>query len=405
MAPYLMPDRRVFFGRDQEINKLADEILRSSVTVLYGSSGVGKSSLLNAGVIPVLNRDGCVVVVQNQWSEHDDILRQTKMQLSELVNEPLNETGLVDVGRRLEKDVVVLLDQFEDVFTHRASLSALNEISELLGLEDSGIRVVISIRDDFLSCLDIFQGCATSALVHRIRLETLSLKAARDAIVCPVVVYGASIEPALADAVIDQVRRASPSEYDGLEAFSVTDGTIEPAYLQLVMQKIWEEEARAGSSSLRLSTLQHVGGVKRVIAEYICCAMRGRDSREREIAASLFGYMVTPTGLEVGRPLTNLATYSGCSPDDLKLTLDKLVDQRVLRRSLSRDLLERYEILHDVLASPLLEWCHKYRMEQLGIQATRLQEIRITSRRIAWTIVVLITLFLLASIILYVWHH
>ena len=51
-------DQPIFFGRDEEVNHLVQHIMAHRLTVLFGQSGVGKTSLINAGVIPRLEEEG-----------------------------------------------------------------------------------------------------------------------------------------------------------------------------------------------------------------------------------------------------------------------------------------------------------------------------------------------------------
>ena len=57
VQPFKTTDRHIFFGRDEDIENLHDFILLEKLVVLFGKSGYGKSSLLNAGIIPRLMDD------------------------------------------------------------------------------------------------------------------------------------------------------------------------------------------------------------------------------------------------------------------------------------------------------------------------------------------------------------
>ena len=57
LAPYGEDDSELFFGRTDEVRHLRDRVLASRVTVLYGPSGVGKSSLLRAGLAAELTAE------------------------------------------------------------------------------------------------------------------------------------------------------------------------------------------------------------------------------------------------------------------------------------------------------------------------------------------------------------
>ena len=63
-------DALLFFGREREVAAVAANVLASRLTVLYGPSGVGKSSLLGAGVARRLReQSGAPVVFHDSWAE------------------------------------------------------------------------------------------------------------------------------------------------------------------------------------------------------------------------------------------------------------------------------------------------------------------------------------------------
>ncbi len=71
LAPFTEADREYFYGRDAEVRELADRVRRAPLTVLYSVSGYGKSSLLGAGLIPLLRDSGHPVVLLRRC--YDDL--------------------------------------------------------------------------------------------------------------------------------------------------------------------------------------------------------------------------------------------------------------------------------------------------------------------------------------------
>src|SRR5947209_14133281 len=70
LQPYEEKDREYFFGRERDTEIIASNLYASSLTVLYGASGVGKSSVLLAGVVPKLKQDArAAIVVFREWQD------------------------------------------------------------------------------------------------------------------------------------------------------------------------------------------------------------------------------------------------------------------------------------------------------------------------------------------------
>jgi len=56
--PFDREDQDLFFGRDREVNDLSSLVVAHRVLLLYAQSGAGKTSLLNAGLISLLEDEG-----------------------------------------------------------------------------------------------------------------------------------------------------------------------------------------------------------------------------------------------------------------------------------------------------------------------------------------------------------
>ena len=115
-------------------------------------------------------------------------------------------------------------------------------------------------------------------LYNRLKVEHLDVAAARLAIIEPVEEYNrhdvepVSVEPALVEAVIGQVKRGQVAIGE-VPVATTDDARIETPYLQLVMSRLWEVETGAGSSVLRLGTLDELGGADRIVREHLDTAL------------------------------------------------------------------------------------------------------------------------------------
>jgi len=315
-------DTLFFFGRARERDIVVANLLASRLTVLYGESGVGKSSLLRAAVLRALRAAApdAEVVLHDTWSlpSHDVF------------------AAMKDVD-----ESYLILDQFEESFLydHDALVETLPEL-----LRTSRAHVLVSLREDALSRLDVFKPQLPQIFANQLRLDHLDREAARAAIVGPLDRWNeltddhVGAEAELVDAILDEVS---------------TDGRVEAPYLQLVLERIWEAERATGSDTLRLQTLRDVGGAATIVSDHVDAALAALPPDQQVVAASMFEHLVTPSGTKIAHRVNDLAEYASVRPDRLTRVLDRLSRERIVR---SVDGSDRYEIFHDVLAEPLTAW-------------------------------------------------
>ena len=340
-------DARLFFGRDAERDALVANLLASRLTVLYGASGVGKSSLLRAGVAQLLRRQGTTVVVQSTWIEQpvDALIEAIRSAAT-----PLGPTaGLADTVAAAagDGDVVLLLDQLEEYFLYHGSdgplVDALHELLRRPGLR---VSVLLSVRDDALAQLDALSGRLPETFGNLLRLEPLGPRAAGEAIVEPLKTF--------ADVTGEQVA-AESSLVETLQA-EVAGGLAAP-FLQLVLDRVWEEERRNGSDELQLATLSRLGGSRAIAAAHVDAALDSIPADRRVVASRVIRQLVTPSGTKIALGEADLAEYAGVTREELRPLLDQLSRARVLRAvDEIGDRGATYQIFHDVLAQPLLNW-------------------------------------------------
>ena len=383
-------DVRFFFGRDRERDIIVANLMAARLTVLYGDTGVGKSSVLRAGVAHELRQQALrhrdergmpthAVCVFDAW--RDDPVEDLACAVSRAVGETLgaevdpsmSRGSLADRldawTRVLEGDLYLLLDQTEEFFLyHEAEGSQSPFVGEIADVvQRPGLRasVLISLREDAVAKLDRFKGQIPNVLGNYLRLEHLDKAAGRGAIVGPIERYNSladervEIEGELIEAVLYEV--ASGRFELGQVGRGAVEGTganghVETPFLQLVMQRLWEEERRAGSHVLRLSTLRDLGGAEQIVHDHLNEAMRALTAADRDVAASVFGYLVTPSGTKIAHGPADLARYAGVEEREVQPVLSQLTDARILRPAAGEGESSRYEIYHDVLGAAVLAW-------------------------------------------------
>jgi WD40 repeat protein len=369
-------DALFFFGREREREIVVANLIASRLTVLYGPSGVGKSSLLRAAVARSLRGlpEEPLVVVFSRWNE--DPAAALAEAIAEAEGSSSNGSAVAALERaQSERDVYLILDQIEEYFLYHADDAGTGSFAEALPTllsTPQRVNVLVALREDSLAKLDRFTGRISGLFGNTLRLDRLDREAARAAIVRPVERFAeltgehVTVDPALVERVLDDVGAGQiEPALGGLGAVEgASDGArIEAPYLQLVMQRLWDEERAAGSDVLQVETLERLGGAQHIVEEHLEGAMTELAPAEKDIAARLFNHFVTPSGTKIAHEVSDLADFGGVSVAELQPVLAKLSERRILR-SLEEGGQQRYEIFHDVLAQPVLAWRARHRTER-----------------------------------------
>jgi hypothetical protein len=377
LIPYSEKDAEFFFGREKDTRLIIANLYSSPLTTLYGPSGVGKSSVLRAGAVHQLRqRSDLCVIFHSDWK--DNPLTRLKVAaggLSGLDRIPNMELPLAEFlaecATQLKRRLMIVLDQFEEYFLYHPQDDDFTiQFSKAVMQTEAPINFLIAIREDALAKLDRFEGRIPILFDNYLRLEHLDSVAARSAIEKPLEKYnelylqgkpGIQIEAGLANEVLRQLKSGQVSlQQTGSGVIEQGNTrTIETPYLQLVMRRLWQSETSIGSPILRLTTLNSLGGAEKIVRTHLDGVLNQLTRSERFLASRILQYLVTPSGTKIALRPSDLATYADASPRNVQLLLHRLIqpDIRLLRAVQTSGTDETsYEIFHDVLASPILNW-------------------------------------------------
>ena len=358
-------DALLFFGRERDSQIIAANLIASRLTVLFGPTGVGKTSVLRAGVAYQLRREaGVDVVIHSAWT-----------------GPPAEALSGVSAGTATDR--YLILDQFEEFFLyHDHDRTFVERLAELVGGSNPRVNVLIGIREDVLAELDSFKAVIPGLLSNRLRLQRLDRAAGRAAILGPVRRFNelaagertVEVEPELVEAVLDEV--AAGRVELGTAGGGVVTGRndteeIEAPYLQLVMARIWDVDTERGSTTLRLDTLRELGGATQIVLDHLEHAMDELTPVQKDAASAMYHFLVTPSGTKIAHGVSDLAGYAGIDEEDARSVLRRLADERIVRASADDGASTRYEIYHDVLADAVVAWRNRYHSERALREAER----------------------------------
>jgi WD40 repeat protein len=401
--PYTERDAEFFYGRERDSRLILDNLGAYPLTVLYGPSGVGKSSVLRAGVLRLLHEEseqrrlrfGVVedaIVYFSQW--RDDPGRMLPAALSSALEvatgtapgfpvDRLDGESIVSACNELRIHLLIVLDQFEEYFLYHEHEGDRfgRQLASLLG-PVSRVSLLIAIREDNLAKLDRFEAALPSIFSRTLRLKHLDRDSAREAVLKPLDRYNSlvpeqdrrTIEPPLVEQLLDQVQTgrvrvagqaASASAAAAASAPRYSD-RIEAPFLQLVLTRLWEEESTSGSPVLRPETLERLGGAQSIVRDHLDRVVAGFEPGEHGVLADVFAQLVTPGGTKIAHTASDLAALAHTDRDHVVRLLNQLClgDKRILREvpppGDDPHSEPRFEIFHDVLALAVLDWRRRW---------------------------------------------
>lgn len=395
--------RAYFFGRNEETASLLNNVLDAPVTVLYGRSGLGKTSLLRAGLFPALReRHLLPVYVRLELQPGAAALsRQLDHSVRASIRADLPDAILPDddeslweylhrsdfelwSARNYPLTPVIVLDQFEELFTLgervpelvREFMNDLGDLAEnripsdvaarISGDESKAARfqlrshnykLLITLREDFLP--DLEDWCRLIPALGRTRVRLLPLRAeeALDAVRKPA---AGLMTDALARRVVgiiagEDLRPRPDTAVEGAERTTddFADSDIEPALLSLFCRELNEERKRRG---LPWFDEQLIEDAKRdILSNYYAGCVRELPTR---VADFIESELITEKGFRDSYARED-AVPSRLTDDELA----QLISSRLLRLEEYHGA-QRIELTHDVLTGVVREHRDRRRAEQ-----------------------------------------
>ena len=358
LQAYGEEDAAIFAGRGQESMQLANRVLANRLTILYGESGVGKSSLLGAGLGPrMAAQRGLLAVALPQSGRpvvanlHESLLVAARR--AGLTPEPGGElTDLVRVVQRsLDGPVVLVIDQAEQfflVYTDEERAAALVQLQGFLADRSLNLRFVIAIREDALGNLQPLETILPNVLNVRYRVERLRREAAREAIENPAALYGVSWEGALVQRLLTDL-----SDPDS--------GSVGPPQLQINCARLYRETVIGAPSppqTISLALFESLGNTTSLLGDYLTEAIQSLESSQQPAARNLLGALVSSSGVKQRLALADLARFVGMSPAETLAILDVLVERSLVRLITlpGQEATQEFELSHDSLIPRVVSW-------------------------------------------------
>ena len=365
LAAFDAEHRELFYGRGTEIRAVFELVLREPLVVVSGDSGVGKSSLCRAGVLPLCEDGG--LAGGRTWTTATLVPgRHPLAGLAAALAVPL-QTSAEEVRRLLptpaqlaaeltacqggRTGLCLFVDQLEELVSTSDPDEAATFTQTLRALADGarGVRVLAALRGDFLARVAALPGLGE--LVRGLYLlRPLTAGGLREVIVNPARVRGVAFE---SEALVTELVHETLHAEGGLPLLS------------FALAELWEARAVA-RRTIPATALVAIGGVEGALARHADALLHRLRPAEKAAARRLLGKLVTVEGLRVRRSEADL-----CPPElpAARVALEALLRGRLLVARVI-DGASVYEIAHESLVSgwgTLRTWLTESR-EARGLQ-------------------------------------
>lgn len=393
---YEREDRGVFFGRDEEINSLYDMVFQSSIILIYGASGTGKTSLINCGLAGKFETHDWLALMIRRGNNINDSLEKSLNNAggnSAVTSDNTNwfdewsdntetaSTDLTPIGRSINsvyqksfRPVYLIFDQFEELYilgTVGEQELFIKTVQDILQSKQP-VKLIFSIREEYLGHLYEFERAVPQLLQKKIRIEPMNLEKVRQVIIGAAEYEDSSIsiKPNESDLVAEGIFNKIKGDKKSL--------TIQLPFLQVFLDKFYlnitGDENRETLAEFNAHALHEMGEIGDILINFL-------DEQVDSIANDIQEKHPASTDELIWKILSPFSTLEGTkepiSKDQLYERLpninaivvdeviERLIKSRILRYNGGTD---TFEIAHDALAKPIAK--------KRGAKETALLEIK-----------------------------
>ncbi len=380
--PYIGPSAfsagERLYGRDRELNQLTNLIVAERIVLLHSPSGAGKTSLIQAALIPRLTsmRFRVLPVVRVHLELPDGKADGNRYVLSTLLylNAGLPESEQIPTEQLARMTMaeylsclkerekkpgieVLIFDQFEEILTlDPTDLAAKQEFFRQLGeaVDAPNRWILFSMRDDYVAALSSYEVWIPSQIHNRFRLDLLNREAARQAIERPAADRGVRFEEGIADKLVDDLRRVRVQRSDGSLEMQLGE-FVEPVQLQVVCYRLWEN-AHPESGMITSQDMTALEAVDQSLVDHSLGAYYDERVRatadktgtsERAIREWFDRKLITEQGVR-GSVLMGEESSGGLDNQAVHM-----LENAYLVRAEKRSGITWYELAHDRLIAPI----------------------------------------------------
>jgi len=362
---YQREDKDFFFGRNEEIESLYQMIFQTKILLIYGTSGTGKTSLIQCGLANKFHTYDWLALPVRRGSNLISSLDKVLCDASDdvFIYTEQKESFIKDLTVKIEavykasfKPVYLIFDQFEELYvlgTKAEQELFVEAVKEILLVEEP-VKVILSIREEYLGNLFEFEKKVPQLLRKKLRVEAMSLdkvtqvlKGINNFKLSNVRFRTDELDP-ITQGIFDRIKGKKKTLF------------IELPYLQVFLDKLYFETTKDASHQAEalittevLNRIGDIGDVLRnFLEEQVKCISRDLSINNKNVSTETIWKILSPfCSLEGTKEPVTKQELANRLPDMDKRLLDEVVDAFVNSRIVNYTENENlYELAHDALA-------------------------------------------------------
>ncbi|MBI5219340.1 MAG: hypothetical protein HY958_10465 [Bacteroidia bacterium] len=347
LRPFGIEESHLFFGRDGQSDEVLYCLAKNRFVAILGTSGGGKSSLIYCGLLPILHggfitRAGSAwqVIIARPGNRPINNLalaltKKTKEDIEEedyfnqsLIDSILRSSslGLIDAVKQLyqtNKNILIFIDQFEELFRYRNESQLADSINETysyikllveaINQEDIPIYIAITMRSDFISECSQYQELSFLINKSHYLIPQMTRDDLCEAITGPIAVAGGAISTHLVHQLLNDIG----------------DNPDQLPILQHALMRTWDYwiKHRVADEAIDINHYHAIGGIEKALSEHANEAFNELSPKGKEICVSLFKTL-TEKGSDnrgIRRPTSvkDLALISHATEEEVMVVIEK----------------------------------------------------------------------------------
>ena len=237
LQPYTREDRKIFFGRDEEIEQLYKMVFQADIILVYGESGTGKTSLVQCGLASRFQPTDWLDLFVRRKNNINDSLREVLIHKARNPVKP--EASLTQLVKSVYLDyfrpVFLIFDQFEELFIFGREPEQQQFIQDISELQDAGLscKIIIVMREEYLAHLYNFEKVIPEIYNKRLRVEPMGVQNAHQV-----------IEQSCKELDVE-IMDAPQTIGKIIENVSGGKAGVQLSYLQVYLDRLWHEAVGA----------------------------------------------------------------------------------------------------------------------------------------------------------------
>ncbi len=392
LAYFEYEDAEYFYGRQKLTDELLERVRKNNFLAVMGASGSGKSSVIRAGLVyqlklgeQISGSDNWIIsifqpgnyplqslaealakeILVSEFEDSEDQIQEKIAEAKEYIDR--GSDGLEKLIRQAKKRVVIVIDQFEEVFIHCDDDKEKEKFLECLlntlqKVENNKLCLVLVFRSDFFGrCAEQeYYGLARKIQQHLVAVTPMDEDELKDAIEGPANELGVNVASKLKRELVAEVK--------------TEPGSL--PLLQYFLEKNWEENQKIWQLENPKKLVNRINKPwNRVLEEYANSVHKSLSEKERSIAKYIFlklTYLGEGTGTGDTRKKTaasELKNTSRYQEEDINRVKQKLIDNKLIvsfkEKSNHGTEVEFVNLVHDALIihwSKLRFWIAEYRL-------------------------------------------